>query len=102
MDKESNEIIDKLHDTYTDLIISLFFSLPFKKRNITPNIGDWVINSERLSCKRNPDHCIGILKEGNEINGKYKILTVGGCEVSWHNTEFKKLPTEFMREDKEE
>lgn len=93
----SKNEVDRLHDIYNDLIISLFFKLPFEEKNIRPKIGEWCINSERLTCKQNPDFCIGILEYENEEEGEYKIKTIGGHIVDWHNTEFRKLPTEYLR-----
>jgi len=94
----SQDEINKVHDIYNDLIVSLFFKLPIEKRLERPLIGDWCICSERLTVKRNIDDCIGILKSNNESLGEYVIETIGGKEVHWHNTEFKKLPVDFMRD----
>ena len=73
----SQKEIDKVHGIYNDLIVSLFFKLPVEERLQEPKEGEWCICSERLTCKRNLDDCIGVLISSDSFEEGYVIETIG-------------------------
>ena len=79
-----------------DLLTSRMFSryIPAQK----PKIGDWCIEASRLNRGKDRDDCIGKLtKIIDEEKGDYTIITVGGKEVTWHNSELRKIPDKYLR-----
>lgn len=86
--------IDKIHDILTDLLCSAMEYVPYEE----PKIGEWCY--EVTSTKeQNRDCRIGVLKEALS-DGEYITVTVGGREIHWHNSQFKKIPSDWIRTTK--
>lgn len=91
----TQEEIDYIHDILTDLLTSCMFSgyIPIEE----PQIGDWCIESSRFNKEVDRDCCIGKLIKADKYKGEYTIVTVGGKEVTWHNSEIRKIPNKYLR-----
>ena len=89
----TQEEIDYVHDTLTDLLISCMrsYRIPIEE----PKIGDWCI--EISSFRVDHDNCIGKLIKAEPEKGTYVIETVGGKIVTWRNASFAKIPDKYLR-----
>jgi len=88
--------VDYIHDTLIDLLTTCMFSkyIPVQK----PKIGDWCIEASRIDRKKDRDDCIGkLIRVVDEEKGDYTIITIGGKEVTWHNSELRKIPDKYLR-----
>lgn len=91
----SQEEIDKVHDTFIDLIISCMRTQ--KIPLIEPEIGDWCI--EMSSLKKDHDDSIGkLIKTYVDDTGPvYEIEGIGGKIITWRNAMLYKIPSDYLR-----